>query len=61
MVPPALVGHKFPVRLNNYCVEVFDAFNNICGHSVAGSQGEDVGDYPLKHDNIFILEINDKA
>ena len=39
MVPPALVGDKLPVRLNNHCVEVFDAINHIRGHGVARTQG----------------------
>ena len=39
VVSPTLVGHKLPVRLNNHCVEVFDAFNHIRGHGVARTQG----------------------
>ena len=47
MIPPALVGDKLPVRLNNDGVEVFDPINHIRGHGVARTQGQDVGDYPL--------------
>ena len=44
MVPPSLIGHQFPMRLQNDSIEVFESVLDVNTHRIAKPERNDIND-----------------